>query len=175
MPATRNVPEVLVQFDDCLASAAAERSGVLWRLAEAGRQLDADLARLPAGAAVAEHVEPDLDVLLLVVEGAGWVDSGSNRRPLVPRSVLWLPRAAPRAVIAGPDGLVYLTARQRRPAPTITGLRNAGAPRLDSGAVEGGEAPCLLDRVCTACARISPEPSALYCSRCGEPLPSRAS
>ncbi|MFE4537148.1 hypothetical protein ACFRKB_19040 [Streptomyces scopuliridis] len=67
MSPTRDVPQVLVQIDDCLARVAAERGGALWRLAEAGRQLDATVVRLPPGAAaVEEHAEPDLDVLLLV-------------------------------------------------------------------------------------------------------------
>ncbi|MFE2039271.1 hypothetical protein ACFXBB_39855, partial [Streptomyces scopuliridis] len=46
MSPTRNEPQVLVQIDDCLARVAAERGGALWRLAEAGRQLDADVVRL---------------------------------------------------------------------------------------------------------------------------------
>ncbi|MFE2493120.1 cupin domain-containing protein [Streptomyces scopuliridis] len=175
MSPTRNVPQVLVQIDDCLARVAAERGGALWRLAEAGRQLDADVVRLAPGATVEEHVEPDLDVLLLVIEGTGWLGSGTSRRPMEARSVVWLPRVAPRALVAGPDGLVYLTVRQRRQALTAQGP--PGVPVLLSApaGVEGGEGPCLLDRVCPACDRVSVESSARYCSRCGEALPSRAS
>ncbi|WP_326810164.1 zinc ribbon domain-containing protein [Streptomyces scopuliridis] len=177
MSPTRNVPQVLVQIDDCLALVAAERGGALWRLAEAGRQLDATVVRLPPGAAVEEYVEPhpsDLDVLLLVIEGTGWLGTGASRRPMGARSVVWLPRVAPRALTAGPDGLVCLIVHQRRPAPTAKGLPSVPVPLPALAGVEGGEGPCLLDRVCPACGRVSIESSARYCSRCGEALPSRA-
>ncbi|MHA6764074.1 cupin domain-containing protein [Streptacidiphilus sp. PAMC 29251] len=174
MSPTRNVPQVLLGLDECLAQAAAEQGGALWRLAEAGRQLDANLVRLPPGAEVAEHVEEDLDVLLVVVEGGGRLSGGAVARGgidddgevLAPRSVAWLPRASRRALRAGPEGLVYLTVHQRRPALSIKGLHLP-----DDGESGGGEGPCRLNRVCAGCGRLSPEASARYCGQCGEPLP----
>jgi predicted amidophosphoribosyltransferase len=38
--------------------------------------------------------------------------------------------------------------------------------------VEGGEAPCLLDRVCPGCGRLATVAGAQVCERCGERLPS---
>ncbi|KAA6200977.1 hypothetical protein F2B00_17300, partial [Streptomyces parvus] len=64
-------PRVLAVIDDLLSAAAPGERGALWHLAESGRELDANLVRLPPGAEVGEHQEDVLDVLLVVLEGAG--------------------------------------------------------------------------------------------------------
>lgn len=69
-------------------------AGALWRLAEPGRQLDANVVRIPPGQEVGTHREPDLDVLLLVLAGHG-------------------------TLTAGPEGLTYLTVHRRRPGMRI--------------------------------------------------------
>ena len=69
---------------------------------------------------------------------------------------------------------VYLTAHQRRPALSIKRLDGGAALRLPSSGAEGGDAPCLLDRVCPACDRVSPEATARFCGHCATPLPTRA-
>ncbi|MER0245930.1 hypothetical protein AAHZ94_28930 [Streptomyces sp. HSW2009] len=80
-----------------------------------------------------------------------------------PGDLVWLPRGSRRAVSAGPAGLVYLTVHRRRPGLTI------GAPAPIER--EGGDAACLLHRVCVECGRLAPETDARYCSRCGTVLP----
>ncbi|MGY0056081.1 cupin domain-containing protein [Streptomyces sp. LZ34] len=146
---------------DLLRGVAADRGGALWRLAVEGRQLDANVIRLPADAQVDAHMEPDLDVLLYVTGGSGWLEVADTRQELEPGCVAWLPHGARRALSAGADGLVYLTAHRRRPGLAI----RAAAP-------EGGESACLLNRVCTECGRLAQEPDARYCARCGARLPS---
>lgn len=165
MHAPVETSRVLAALHETVASAGEEQGGALWRLAEQGRQLDANLVRLSPGATVAEHVESDLDVLLVVVEGDGRLDNGVAGQPLEPGAVAWLPRTARRALAAGPNGLAYLSVHQRRPGLRI-GFRGADAD-------EGGEAPCSLDRVCPACGRMAAEADARYCARCGEELPTR--
>ena len=44
-----------------LVAGGQESTGALWRLAEPGRQLDANLVRIPPQGAVDAHAEPDLD------------------------------------------------------------------------------------------------------------------
>nr|WP_255306369.1 AraC family ligand binding domain-containing protein [Streptomyces sp. Wb2n-11] len=146
---------------------AALTGGVLWRLSGSGRQLDANVIRLAPRARVAPHVEPDLDVLVYVAQGAGLLECDGERHELAPGAVAWLPHGAQRAVSAGPDGLAYLTVHRRRPGLTI---RNA--PPVSPVAEEGGEAACLLDRVCPDCGRLAPERGDRYCGRCGTPLSS---
>ncbi|WP_042405264.1 hypothetical protein [Streptacidiphilus carbonis] len=164
------VPRILADLGaEYAAGAAAGRGGALWRLAEPGRQLDSNLVRLGPDAAVGEHAENDLDVLLVVLEGSGRLDGPEGSLELEPRAVLWLPRRSRRSLTAGPDGLAYLTVHQRRAGLGIGNL--TAAPVLQPA--EGGEGPCMLDRVCPECGRMASEASALYCSRCGEALPAR--
>ncbi|MEV4876069.1 hypothetical protein [Streptomyces cyaneofuscatus] len=160
-------PRVLAVLDDILASASRDERGALWHLAEQGRELDANLVRLPAGAEVGEHQEDVLDVLLVVVEGGGRVriGDGGGGLELGPSTVVWLPRTSRRALAAGPDGLTYLTVHRRRPGLAVK------AP--GSGTYEGGEGPCMLDRVCPECGRLSEDPAPVFCSRCGERFPER--
>ncbi|WP_406191420.1 hypothetical protein OH733_15030 [Streptomyces griseus] len=158
-------PRILAVLDKLLASAAPDERGALWQLAEPGRELDANLVRLPPDAEVGEHQEDVLDVLLVVLAGAGSVRAGDGRvLDLVPSTALWLPRTSRRALAAGPDGLVYLTVHRRRPGLAI---------KPPGGAYEGGEAPCMLDRVCPECGRLSQDPAPVFCSRCGERFPER--
>ncbi|MYX30156.1 procyclic form-specific polypeptide B-alpha [Streptomyces sp. SID8381] len=91
--------------------------GVLWKLAEAGRQLDANLVRLAPGGRVAPHAEPDLDVLVFVVAGDGVLGAGTADEPLplAEGATVWLPHGSTRSITAGPDGLSYLTVHRRRP------------------------------------------------------------
>ncbi|KAB2588841.1 hypothetical protein [Streptomyces arboris] len=154
-------PRVLAVLDDILASAATDGRGALWHLAEQGRELDANLVRLPGGAEVGEHQEDVLDVLLVVVEGGGRLRTGGGGLELGPSTVVWLPRTSRRALAAGPGGLTYLTVHRRRPGLAIK------APSPES-AYEGGEGPCMLDRVCPECGRLSEDPAPVFCSRCGE-------
>ncbi|QMU79715.1 hypothetical protein GXW83_32450 [Streptacidiphilus sp. PB12-B1b] len=175
MSPTRETAHVLADLDERLRQAAAQQGGALWRLAEPGRQLDANLVRLAPGAEVGEHVEGELDVLLVVVEGGGHLGRGAEpREELHARTVAWLPRGSRRSLHAGSEGLVYLTAHQRRPGLDIKGLAAARSALAAPPAppAEGGDAPCLLARVCPACDRVAPDPTARYCDRCGSPLPS---
>lgn len=104
-----------------LLDAASDGSGVLWKLAEAGRQLDANVVHLPADTRVGTHTEPDLDVLLLVLSGDGVLGGGVGDPPqkLAAGTLMWLPRGSTRSITAGPDALSYLTVHRRRPGMQI--------------------------------------------------------
>ncbi|MGW3332314.1 hypothetical protein ACWDF9_17400 [Streptomyces rubiginosohelvolus] len=158
-------PRVLASIAGLLAAAAPDERGALWQLAEPGRELDANLVRLPPGAEVGEHQEDVLDVLLVVLAGAGSVRAGDGQvLDLAADAVLWLPRTSRRALAAGPDGLTCLTVHRRRPGLAI---------KPPGGAYGGGEGPCMLDRVCPECGRLSQDPAPVFCSRCGERFPER--
>lgn len=174
-----SVSGVLGRMTDLLREVAADRGGALWRLPAEGRQLDANIIRLPADARVDPHVEPDLDVLLFVAGGSGWLEVADARQELEPGCVAWLPHSARRTLSAGADGLVYLTAHRRRPGLAIRPAAAEGGvhPTVPEGGVrpaapEGGEPACLLNRVCTECGRLAQESDARYCARCGNRLPS---
>jgi quercetin dioxygenase-like cupin family protein len=101
-------------------------SGTLWKLAESGRQLDANVIRMPPGHHVAAHAEPDLDVLMVVVGGDGTLHAADGTRQLAEGTMVWLPHGALRALSAGPRGLAYLTVHRRRPGMQIR-RRSPGA------------------------------------------------
>ncbi|MFI6559513.1 cupin domain-containing protein [Streptomyces sp. NPDC050534] len=96
-----------------------EPTGVLWKLAESGRRLDANLIRLPGGARIGTHAEPDLDVLLLVVTGDGTMDTADGALPPAEGGLVWLPHGSTRSITAGPRGLAYVTVHRRRPGMQI--------------------------------------------------------
>ncbi|MFJ8587012.1 hypothetical protein ACIRD2_20525 [Streptomyces sp. NPDC093595] len=173
---------VLTRVAELVRDAPAGRGGALWRLAADGRQLDANVVRLGPGARVAVHVEPDLDVLLFVVDGTGRLDTGDGgegAQELGAGAVVWLPRGARRGVLAGAAGLVCLTVHRRRPGLSIGGASpSAAVAEPDeggraAGAAAGGEPVCLLNRVCPECGRLAPDESGVrFCGRCGGRLPS---
>ena len=122
-----DLPRVLCDAFAVASEVSGDQAGAVWRLAESGRQLDANLVRLPPGEQVALHVEPDLDVLLLVVTGTGVLASDEGERHVNAGALVWLPRGARRGVAAGADGLVYLTVHRRRPGMRIRSTRPGSA------------------------------------------------
>jgi quercetin dioxygenase-like cupin family protein len=111
-----------------LIDALPDTAGVLWKLAESGRQLDANVVHLPADTRVGTHSEPDLDVLLLVLAGDGVLGTGTEDTPqkLAAGMLMWLPHGSTRSITAGPGALSYLTVHRRRP-----GMRIRPAPPRD--------------------------------------------
>lgn len=103
-------------------------AGALWKLAQSGRQLDANLIHLPSRQHVAVHTERDLDVLLLVVSGSGTLDTAAGPLSLTAGALLWLPHGSSRSLSADQGGLAYLTVHQRRPGMQIHPRDPAPAP-----------------------------------------------
>lgn len=113
-------PRELCDVRALVAGASSDAAGVLWRLTESGRQLDANLVRLAANEHVPRHAEPELDVLLVVVAGTGTLAAdGNGRLPLTPGTTVWMPRGCARSLSAGIAGLSYLTVHVRRPGMRI--------------------------------------------------------
>lgn len=157
------MPAAHVTLADVLSTAAPDATGALWRLDGAARQLDANVVRLRPGGGGTAYEETELDVLLVVVEGGGTLHRAGEEEALAPGTLVFVPRGERRAVTAGDAGLVYITAHRRRPGMTI----RRAAPQVTA---EGGEAPCLLPRVCQSCGRAADDAGARYCARCGERL-----
>jgi quercetin dioxygenase-like cupin family protein len=112
------LPRILCDAQ-ALAAQLPTSAGALWKLEEPGRQLDANLVHLSPHQRVDAHVEPDLDVLLLVVTGKGTLSATDHSEPLTPGVLIWLPHGSARSLSAGPDGLSYLTVHRRRPGMQI--------------------------------------------------------
>ncbi|MFJ6749344.1 hypothetical protein ACIQNI_14290 [Streptomyces sp. NPDC091266] len=182
---------VLALLCDRLATAPDTRQRVLWRLAEPGRGLDANLVRLPPDGGVDAHSDDVLDVLLVVLDGSGHLTTPEGRQDLVPGAVAWLPRTSSRSLRAGASGLVHLTVHRRRPGLSIGGTRTDDATDTDQTETartettrtdaqgtdaqgvdaQGSDANSRTPgRSCPSCARRSREPDARFCSGCGHAL-----
>ncbi|MFI2204299.1 hypothetical protein ACH47Z_26650 [Streptomyces sp. NPDC020192] len=118
--ATAPGPRVLCDTR-ALAEAPPLPGGVLWKLTESGRQLDANVVRLGPGRQVTAHTEPQLDVMLLVIAGDGVLGAGPSdaSQPLAEGALAWLPHGAARSITAGAAGLTYVTVHRRRPGMRI--------------------------------------------------------
>ncbi|MGH9101396.1 MAG: cupin domain-containing protein [Acidimicrobiales bacterium] len=104
---------------DLGAAAARELGrGVLWSLPP-GSQLNANLARLEAGQEVAEHVNHEVDVLLVGLEGRGTVESSGTSVELRPQVLVHVAKGAARSIRAGEAPLLYLSIHLRRPGLQI--------------------------------------------------------
>ena len=126
-------PRVLCDIR-ALSTSIPPPAGAVWKLAERGRQLDANLIHLPPRQHVDTHTEPDLDVLLLVLAGDGTLGATDGTLHLTGGILAWLPRGSTRSLTAGKDGLSYLTVHQRRPGMQIRSPRHVPPPQPSGSA-----------------------------------------
>ncbi|CAL9343647.1 hypothetical protein [Streptomyces sp. enrichment culture] len=129
------LPRVLCDTAELLPAGDDVTGGARWRLTEPGRQLDANVVRIPPSGRVDTHTEPDLDVLLHVLDGTATLVCADGERALRAGLLAWLPHGAARGVVAGPDGVTYLTVHRRRPGMRIQapGAADRLRPAPDGG------------------------------------------
>jgi uncharacterized protein (DUF2249 family) len=97
-----------------------DSAGAVWRLDMAQRQLDANVIRLRPETQIEGHLGPELDVLLHVLGGSGQIITVAGPVPVEVGALVWLPRRSQRAILAGPEGLTYLSVHGRRTTLSIT-------------------------------------------------------
>jgi quercetin dioxygenase-like cupin family protein len=108
-PLTGTTPVVL--------SRVAGSGGVVWSVSPSG--LHVNLVVLDPGGAIAEHRNDDIDVLLVVVEGAGTVSIDGAVTAVSSTTAVLAPAGATRSIAAGSEGLRYLTIHAERPPLSI--------------------------------------------------------
>ena len=91
---------------------ARSGTGPLWGMASA--DLNATLLSWPAGHEVAEHVNAELDVLIVVLEGGGTASVDGEHHALAAGCALLIAQGASRRITAGDGGLRYLSIHRRR-------------------------------------------------------------
>lgn len=102
----------------------AAGDGVHWTLAS-GDDLNANLVHLDPGHEMGEHVNDEVDVLVVVLAGGGHAVVDASTVELRPHVVAHLVKGSRRSIHAGPEGLAYLTVHRRRGGLTI-GARLTG-------------------------------------------------
>lgn len=113
-----HLPRVVGMIDETM-DATGTVAGAVWRLTPPGRGLDANVIALPAGDEIARHDGPDLDVLILGLDGAGTLETAGDDIALTPGILVWLPPRSQRRFIAGPQGLRYFSVHRRKGGLTI--------------------------------------------------------
>lgn len=92
-------------------------TGPLWGMAS--DDLNATLLVWPPGHELAEDVNTEVDVLLIVLGGGGVVVVDQRKHALAAGQVLLVEKGSSRKVRAGADGLRYLSVHKRRGPLTI--------------------------------------------------------
>ena len=110
---------------DLAALSAGTGSGPQW--GHESEDLDLTLLAWTAGQGVAAHVNSEVDVVLIVIAGAGDVTVNAKHYRLVPGQALVIPKNAERAIQCTGDHFSYLSLHRRRRGlwPTVTGQRHA--------------------------------------------------
>lgn len=91
---------------------AGEGSGPLWGMAS--DDLNATLLAWPPGRGVAEHVNEERDVLVVVLGGGGAITIDGEPVQVDAPCACLIPKGSRRAIAAGAEGIRYLTTHLRR-------------------------------------------------------------
>lgn len=76
--------------------------------------LNVNLISIASGQGIDSHVNAEVDVLLVGIDGAGAVDIDDRRHPLRPGQAVLIPKGSWRAIRCDGDHFVYLTCHRRR-------------------------------------------------------------
>jgi quercetin dioxygenase-like cupin family protein len=114
--------------------------GVHWALEPAG-DLNVNLVHLDAGRIVGEHTNDEVDVVIVVMAGRGWLTVDGQNADLKTHVVVNVPRMSRRGVRAADEGLDYLSIHRRRSPLGIGGVRPDRAERMAMDD-EGGDPAC---------------------------------
>ncbi|ODU20876.1 MAG: hypothetical protein ABS80_18045 [Pseudonocardia sp. SCN 72-51] len=112
--ASTPLPRVIGSTDERVTGSDAIT--VEWKLDMRERDLDSNIIALDAGSRIEAHHGPDLDVLLVVLDGTGILSRANNEIELQAGDIVWLPRGSRRQFDAGNEGLRYMTVHRRRQA-----------------------------------------------------------
>jgi quercetin dioxygenase-like cupin family protein len=96
-----------------IAGSASRREGVLWTLEGSG-DLNANLVRFEAGGGVGEHVNDEVDVLIVGVSGSGSVSVGREEHAVSNGVMVFIPKGARRSTRATSEDFAYLSIHRRR-------------------------------------------------------------
>ena len=104
--------EYSAKIVEILAS-TEERTGVVWSLQESD-DLNVNLVQFTEGEGVGEHVNDEVDVLLVGVSGSGEVRINDTLHRLYSGTLIHIPKGVRHSTRAISANLAYLTVHQRR-------------------------------------------------------------
>jgi mannose-6-phosphate isomerase-like protein (cupin superfamily) len=86
--------------------------GIVW--SQASEDFNLNLMVLARNAEIAVHVNGELDVLLIAVEGQATIAIDDRAEDVRAGQAIVIPRGAQRSMRAGSEGFAYLTCHRRR-------------------------------------------------------------
>jgi quercetin dioxygenase-like cupin family protein len=101
-----------VNLKDTVAT-AGERSGVIWTL-DASSELNANLVQFGTGQGVKEHVNDEVEVIVVGVSGEGTVTVDQQEHALSAGMLVFIPKGARRSTVSTSEEFAYLTVHRRR-------------------------------------------------------------
>jgi quercetin dioxygenase-like cupin family protein len=104
-----------------MAAPAGDRVGVIWVL-DTSSDLNANLVRFGAGQGVEEHVNDEVEVIVLGVSESGIVAVDREEHALSAGMLVFIPKGARRSTVSTSEVVAYLTVHRRR-RPLHIGLR----------------------------------------------------
>lgn len=110
---SRSHPDATGPADLAGFARSASSQGAAWT--HQSEDLNANLLVFGVGEGVAQHVNGDVDVLLVGIAGEGAVDIDGTRHTLRTGQALVIPKGARRATQGVSDRFAYLTCHRRRP------------------------------------------------------------
>ena len=109
----KQLPQLVGEVADVL-SAPADASGSIWKLEPHTRGLDCNIISIAPGEEIARHEGPDLDVVIVVLDGSGVLETEGEAISLNDGSLVWLPKLSVRRFVAGENGLRYFSVHTRK-------------------------------------------------------------
>ncbi|HLW94687.1 MAG TPA: hypothetical protein VKS25_04855 [Solirubrobacteraceae bacterium] len=110
-------------MDEPVDLAALAGSGPVWGIAS--EDLNATLLEWGQGEGVAEQVNEERDILLVVLAGVGTLRAGGADRELGPQHAAVIPKGERWSIAAGVGGLRYLSIHRRRDGLSIAPRRRS--------------------------------------------------
>jgi quercetin dioxygenase-like cupin family protein len=104
-------PKNSVDLSDVAANAGA-RVGVIWTL-DASNDLNANLVRSCIGQGVGEHVNKEVEVVVLGVSGSGIVTVDREEHALSAGILAFIAKGVRRSTVSTSEDFVYPTVRHR--------------------------------------------------------------
>jgi quercetin dioxygenase-like cupin family protein len=99
-------------FDPRALLMSATHTGPIWSLNS--EQLNINLLRFGTGEGIPPHINNEVDVLIVIVEGEGALTLGDEERPIRAGEATLIPRGVRRAIRCTSGALAYLSCHRRR-------------------------------------------------------------
>lgn len=96
-----------------VAASALGRVGVVWTL-EDSSELNANLVHFEEGDGIEEHVNDEVDVIVLGIAGSGLVEVDGEARSVSNGTITFVPKGARRSILSTSGDFAYLSVHRRR-------------------------------------------------------------